>query len=160
MSKDTMRIRFTGNKEIQRKLEMLPKEIAAGPMRDVAVMGGVLLKGHAIANATAIKRTGTLASNIVAELDKKETVGVRVTVRIGPRGKGWYGRLVERGHKIRWGRTFYDTDTGQRRKVVYTEQDEEVPPHPWLRPALDNNRKSVKEAMDAEMERRLKQWFG
>lgn len=160
MSKLTMRCRITGGKEIQRKLSLLPREIAAGPMRDVTVMGGDMLKGYAVANATAIKKTGTLAGDIHAELDKKETVGVRVTVKVGPGKKGWYGRLVERGHKIKWGRTFCDADTGKRHRVVYEEKDAEVPPHPWLRPALDNNRETIKKAMAAEMERRLKQWFG
>lgn len=157
MSKLTMRCRITGGKEIQRKLSLLPREIAAGPMRDVTVMGGDMLKGYAVANATAIKKTGTLAGDIHAELDKKETVGVRVTVKVGPGKKGWYGRLVERGHKIKVGRTALGSDG--RRKVIYDDAGE-VPPHPWLRPALDNNRETIKKAMAAEMERRLKQWFG
>ena len=98
----------------------------------------------------------TLAGDIHAELDKKETVGVRVTVKVGPGKKGWYGRLVERGHKIKWGD---GSRPDGRRKVIYDDAGE-VPPHPWLRPALDNNRETIKKAMAAEMERRLKQWFG
>ena len=152
MSKLTMRCRITGGKEIQRKLSLLPREIAAGPMRDVTVMGGDMLKGYAVANATAIKKTGTLAGDIHAELDKKETVGVRVTVKVGPGKKGWYGRLVERGHKIKWGRTFCDADTGKRHRVVYEEKDAEVylssPDAAWDRVAADLSKAKPKNAPD------------
>lgn len=148
-----MRVRVTGGKEIQRKLEMLPREVVGQPMREIVMMGGNIVKDEAIANARAIGETGTLASDIHAELDARESVGTKVAAKIGPGSKGWYGRLVEYGHKIK--RVTGRTKKG-RRIYLIKETLGEVPPHPWLRPALDAKKQEARDAMTAELDRRLK----
>lgn len=138
-----MRIKFTGGEEIQRRLEMLPREIAGEPMREAAMAGAEVIRRQAEANALAHKKSGTLAGDIHAEI-AKEDIGAKVTVRIGPGKKGWYGRLVEMGHAlVRGSRKAEKQTIGQ------------VPPHPWLRPALDTKKEEAKQVMAEELERRL-----
>ncbi len=138
-----MRIRCTGGEEIQRRLQMLPREIAGEPMREAAMAGAEVIRQEAVKNAQAHRRTGTLAGDIHAEI-AKESIGERVVVHIGPGKKGWYGRLLEFGHAIVRGRR-----KAEKRVIG------QVPPHPWLRPALDAKKEEAKHAMAEELERRL-----
>lgn len=138
-----MRVKFTGGEEIQRRLEMLPREIAGKPLREAAMAGAEVIRQEAVRNAQAHQRTGTLAGDIHAEI-AKESLGERVVVHIGPGKKGWYGRLVEMGHALVRGSRKAD------KRVIG-----QVPPHPWLRPALDTKKEEAKQAMAEEMERRL-----
>lgn len=139
-----MSIRVTGGREIQSKLGLLPKEIAGEPMREVAMMGAEVIRQQAIRNAEAHRRTGTLAGDIHAEI-AKESIGTRVVVHIGPGHKGWYGRLVEYGHAV-------VAEGSKKGPLLVTAQ---VPPHPWLRPALDEKREEARKLMADEFRRRL-----
>lgn len=135
------RMRVTGGAEIQRKLEQIPQDIAAGPMQEAVMAGAEIIKAEAESNARARAVTGTLASNIFAEITK-ESVGTKVVAEVGPGAEGWYGKLVELGHKVK---DSADIEIG------------EAPPHPWLRPALDNKRKEARQRMAEVLDRRLKE---
>lgn len=146
-----MRMRVTGGREIPRKLEQIPKDIAAGPMQEAVIAGAEIIQAEAIRAAERIRKTGVLASDINVELGV-ETIGTNVEAKIGPGKAGWYGRLVEFGHKnVRV--------TGRvkkgRRTYRITESLGETPPHPWLRPALDAKREDANKAMIRILERRL-----
>lgn len=150
-----MTIRMTGGKEIQRKLQNLSRDMAAGPMREVVMSGAEVVKKAAEAAALAIKDTGTLASDIHAEITK-ESIGTNVMAKVGPGKKGWYGRLVEYGHK-----SIRVTGRYKKGRRWYRNKKDlgGVEPHPWLRPAFDKSKDKAREVMGRELERRLdKAW--
>lgn len=138
--KVTMNIK--GAEEIKQRLNMMQKEVAGEHLREVALEAAEIIRSEA--EARAPRRTGTLASDIHKELDEKEVLGTRVKVKIGPGKKGWYGRLVEMGHKIVRGRR-----KAEKQVVGY------APPKPWLRPAFDATKKKAQEHMIEEFKRRL-----
>jgi len=139
-----MSIRTKGMEEIRRHLNMLPREVSGAHLREVALEGAEIIRQEAAKNALSRKETGTLAGDIHTEI-AKESVGSRVVVHIGPGKKGWYGRLVEMGHAIVRGTRKAD------RKVIG-----HVPPHPWLRPALDAKKHEAQDVMKESFRRRLK----
>ena len=139
-----MTIRTKGMREIQEHLRMMPREVSGAMLQEVALEGAEVIRAEAEKKARERKVTGTLASDIHAEI-AKESIGVRVVVHIGPGKKGWYGRLVEMGHAIVRGRRKAD------RKIIG-----HVPPHPWLRPALDAKKREAQEVMIRAFRRRLK----
>lgn len=148
-----MSIRVTGGEEIQRKLELLPREVVHVHLVEVAEIGGEIIRAEAVRNAERIKDTGNLAANVEAEV-ARETTGRTVTVRIGPNQKAWYGRLVEMGHAA--------VGPGQRRAArrakragTLQQQFKMVPPHPWLRPAFDAKKEEARERIGEELGRRL-----
>lgn len=153
MSKGAMRltIRTKGMQEIREALNLLPREVAGEHLREVALIGAEVIRQEAIANALKHKRTGTLAKSIVSEISR-ESIGSRVVVLIGPNRDGWYGRLVEFGHRL-------VRVTGRYRKGgrIYriTKELGHVPPHPWLRPAFDSKRREAQRVMEQEFRRRL-----
>ncbi len=139
-----LRVQVRGAEEIRRALNMLPREVAGEHLREVALMGGEVIRAEAEQNALQHKRTGTLAGDIHKEI-AQETLGTRVVVRIGPGRKGWYGRLVELGHAVVRGRR-----KAEKRVVGY------APPHPWLQPAFDAKKAEARAVMEREFVRRLK----
>mgnify|MGYP001354359469 FL=1 len=139
-----MSIRTKGMEEIRRHLNMMPREVSGAMLQEVAMEGAEVIRAEAEKNARERKVTGTLAGDIHAEI-AKESVGSRVVVHIGPGKKGWYGRLVEMGHAIVRGTRKAD------RKIIG-----HVPPHPWLRPALDAKKHEAQEVMIRAFKRRLK----
>lgn len=139
-----MTVRAKGIEEIRNRLNMLPREVAGEHLREVALEGAEVIRAEAEKNARERKVTGTLASDIHAEI-AKESIGVRVVVHIGPGKKGWYGRLVEMGHAIVRGRRKAD------KKIIGY-----APPHPWLRPAFDAKKREAQEVMIRSFRRRLK----
>mgnify|MGYP001157634375 FL=1 len=139
-----MRVRVRGMEEISAHLNMMPREVSGAHLREVALEGAEVIRAEAEKNARERKVTGTLAGDIHAEI-AKESVGSRVVVQIGPGKKGWYGRLVEMGHAIVRGTRKAD------RKIIG-----HVPPHPWLRPALDAKKHEAQEVMIRAFRRRLK----
>ncbi len=139
-----MTIRTKGMEEIKQRLNMMPREVAGDHLREVVLEGAEVIRQEAEQNALKHKITGTLAGDIHAEI-AKESLGGRVIVHIGPGKKGWYGRLVEMGHAIVKG------SRKANKKVIG-----HVPPHPWLRPALDVKRREAQETMIKAFRRRLK----
>ena len=141
-----MRIRWKGQspEDIRRKLELMPPEVTGEALREAVLKGAEIIREQAEANARAIQRTGTLASDIHAEINEKRTRPNRAEAVIGPGKKGWYGRLVESGHDIVRG-----TSKATRRVVGY------APPKPWLRPAGDAKRAEAEQMVFRELQRRL-----
>lgn len=130
-----VRMKVEGGDKLARKLQMLAEETAREHMREAALAGAEVIRAEA--EAKAPRKTGTLADDIWVGV-KKQTKA-RVEVEIGPGEEGWYGRLVEDGHAIVVG----------RRTVGY------VPPHPFMRPALDEKTNEAQEAFVEELRRRL-----
>lgn len=95
-------------------------------------------------NLRKFRRTGNLAKSVVVTRRKSNIPG-RMIYLVGNRtGKksihdGWYGRLVETGttpHIIKARRAKALGREGRLGKVV---QHPGAKPHPWLRPAFDEN---------------------
>lgn len=146
-----MRVSWRGLEEIQRRLDMMPREVAGEHLREVALAGAEVIRQQAVQNALKHKRTGNLAEHIAKEI-AKETTGSRVVVHIGPTREAWYGRLVEFGHKL-----VRVTGRVRRGRRVYRIKQElgHVPPYPWLRPALDGKKREAQQVMAEEFQRRL-----
>ncbi len=66
----------------------------AGHLEEAVLAGAEIVRQAASANAPM--RTGTLATNIVKELDKKSKKG-ETAAKIGPNKKAYYGLFVELG---------------------------------------------------------------
>lgn len=133
-----VRIKIEGGDKLARKLQMLAEETAREHMREAVLGGAEVIRVQAAENAGAMRDTGTLADDMQKEV-KKQTKN-RVEIHVGPGGEGWYGFLVEDGH-----------DVVKKKKVVG-----HAPPHPFLRPALDEKTEEVQDVIAAELRRRLK----
>ena len=145
-----MTVRFRGPtpEEIRRRLELMPQEVRGEALRDAVLEGAEVIRDQAEANARAIQRTGTLASDIHAEIDEKKSTDARATAVIGPGKRGWYGRIVEYGHDIVvGGRQEAKRNPGQ---VIG-----HVPPKPWLRPAGDAKRAEAEQRIIKTLQGRL-----
>jgi len=145
-----MRVRWKGPspEEIRRRLELMPQEVRGEALRAAVLQGAQVIRDQAEANARAIQRTGTLASDIHAEIDEKKSTDTRAAAVVGPGKRGWYGRLVEFGHDIVVGGT-------KRSKRNPGQVIGHVPPKPWLRPAGDAKRAEAEERTFRVLEGRL-----
>ena len=145
-----MRVRFRGPtpEQIRRQLELLPQEVAGDALREATLKGAEVIRQEAVKNAQVIKRTGTLAGDIHAEVNERRTTPTRAWVIVGPGKEGWYGRLVEFGHDIVVGGT-------KRSKRNPGQVIGHVPPKPWLRPAGDAKRKEAEAVAIEALQRRL-----
>lgn len=128
-------MKVEGGDLLARKLQMLAEETAKEHMREATLAGAELVRVEA--ERLAPRRTGTLANDIHAVVAKQTKA--RVTVRVGPGKKGWYGHLVESGHAI----------------VVKGQKVGDVPPKPFLRPAFDAKLEEAEQAAVDELRRRL-----
>ncbi len=144
-----MRVRFRGptSEEIRRRLELMPQEVRGEALRTAVLQGAQVIRDQAEANARAIQRTGTLASDIHAEIDEKKSTDTRAAAVVGPGKRGWYGRLVEFGHDIVVG--------GRKRGRNKGRVVGHVAPKPWLRPAGDAKRKEAEAVAIEVLQRRL-----
>ena len=145
-----MRVRFRGPtpEEIRRRLELMPQEVRGEALRAAVLQGAQVTRDQAEANARVIQRTGTLASDIHAEIDEKKSTDTRAAAVVGPGKRGWYGRLVEFGHDIVVGGT-------KRSKRNPGQVIGHVPRKPWLRPAGDAKRAEAEQVAIEELTRRL-----
>ncbi|WP_461366918.1 HK97-gp10 family putative phage morphogenesis protein [Candidatus Darwinibacter acetoxidans] len=144
-----MRVRWKGSspEEIRRRLELMPQEVRGEALRAAVLQGAQVIRDQAEANARAIQRTGTLASDIHAEIDEKKSTDTRAAAVVGPGKRGWYGRLVEFGHDIVVG--------GRKRGRNKGRVVGHVAPKPWLRPAGDAKRKEAEAVAIEVLQRRL-----
>ena len=126
----------------------MPQEVRGEALRAAVLQGAQVIRDQAEANARAIQRTGTLASDIHAEIDEKKSTDTRAAAVVGPGKRGWYGRLVEFGHDIVVGGT-------KRSKRNPGQVIGHVPPKPWLRPAGDAKRAEAEQVAIDELRRRL-----
>ncbi len=145
-----MRVRWKGPspEEIRRRLELMPQEVRGDALRAAVLQGAQVIRDQAEANARAIQRTGTLASDIHVEIDEKKSTDIKATAVVGPGKRGWYGRLVEFGHDIVVGGT-------KRSKRNPGQVIGHVPPKPWLRPAGDAKRREAEQRTIQALQRRL-----
>ena len=146
-----MRVRFRGptSEEIRRRLELMPQEVRSEALRDAVLEGAQVIRDQAEANARAIQRTGTLASDIHTEIDEKKSTDTRAVAVIGPGKRGWYGRIVEFGH---------DIVVGGRKRAKRAPAGKvvgHVPPKPWLRPAGDAKRVEAEQRIIKTLQGRL-----
>lgn len=135
-----MRVRLTGQDEIVRRLNMLGE--AAKEVVEPAAMAGAEVIRRA-ASEKAPRDTGQLAESIIAEV--KDVQPLKATIQVGPDKKHFYGLFVEMGHALVRG------SRKATKKVIG-----HVPPHPFLRPALDENKQQAKAAVAEEIRRRLR----
>ena len=144
-----MRVRFRGPtpEEIRRRLELMPQEVRGEALRAAVLQGAQVIRQEAVKNAEQIRRTGTLASDIHAEIDEKKSTDTRAAAVVGPGKRGWYGRLVEFGHDIVVG--------GRKRGRNKGRVVGHVAPKPWLRPAGDAKRKEAEAVAIEVLQRRL-----
>ncbi len=127
----------------------MPQEVRGEALRAAVLQGAQVIRDQAEANARAIQRTGTLASDIHAEIDEKKSTDTRAAAVVGPGKRGWYGRLVEFGH---------DIVVGGRKRAKKTTPGQvvgHVPPKPWLRPAGDAKRAEAEQRIIKALQRRL-----
>ena len=68
-----MTVRFKGPspEDIRRQLELMPQEVRGEALRDAVLEGAEVIREQAEANARAIQRTGTLASDIHTEINEQ-----------------------------------------------------------------------------------------
>ena len=144
----TVRFRGPSPEDIRRRLELMPQEVRGQALRGAVLEGAEVIREQAVANARAIQRTGTLAGDIHAEIDERQSTDTRATAVVGPGKAGWYGRLVETGHDIVTG-GYKRSKRKPGRVVGY------APPKPWLRPAGDAKRAEAEQTVFRELQRRL-----
>lgn len=144
-----MRVRWKGPspEEIRRQLELMPQEVTGDALRAATLKGAEVIRQEAVKNAEQIRRTGTLAGDIHAEIDERRSTNTRAWAVVGPGKKGWYGRLVEFGHDIVVG--------GRKRGRNKGRVVGHVAPKPWLRPAGDAKRKEAEAVAIEALQRRL-----
>ena len=145
-----MRVRWKGPspEEIRRQLELMPQEVTGDALRAATLKGAEVIRQEAVKNAERIRRTGTLAGDIHAEINERRSTNTRAWAVVGSGKKGWYGRLVEFGHDIVVGGT-------KRSKRNPGQVIGHVPPKPWLRPAGDAKRKEAEAVAIEVLQRRL-----
>lgn len=102
---------FEGSRELARALGRLEARAAGKTLTEAALAGAEPIREDA--SAKAPRRTGNLASNIVAEVVERSRG--RVVVGIGPNKDAWYGIFPELGTS-------------------------RSPAHPYLRPAFDGRK--------------------
>lgn len=145
-----VRVKVEGGDKVARRLQMLAQEVASKHMREAAKKGAEEFLARAKENAPKGK-TGILKEDMMIEI-VKETKS-QVQYGIGPGKKGWYGRLVEYGHKIVLGGSLRST---KKNPVPQGKHVGNVKPHPFLRPTFDSANKNAEKAVVDEIRRRLK----
>lgn len=128
-----MRVRITGADELARKLNILGEE--AKKIVEPAGKDGADVIARA-AKEKAPEKSGDLKNSISTK--PKEIVPLKATFEIG--SDIFYAPFVEHGHPL-----------VRNKKTVGS-----VRPHPFLRPALDENKEEIKKVFADEVRRRLK----
>lgn len=146
-------MRVEGGDQLARRLQMIALETSKAHMRESVLEGAKEIHNQAVANAQAIAKTGTLAKSVKTEIRKQTKA--RVEVRIGPDETGWYGRLVEDGHRTGHLLGYYRRRPGGRRYRLMRWKEKMVAPKPWLRPAFDSKHKKAQDRIAAELKRRI-----
>ena len=124
----------------------LRAEMSKAILKKAVEAGAIVIRNHAVINiGSTFKRvhgTRGLSRIVFQEAESSDT---KCWYDIGPTVV--YGRIQELGGTIKPVRakmlSWIDLDTGKRifAKKVY------IPPRPYLRPAVDNNRNEIEEAM-------------
>lgn len=158
-----------GLDDLLRRLDKLPLALSRKVARDGLQEAGEIIQ--AAAEASAPKRTGELADDIIVKVHISSDFRNN-NVLVGPgyneadlktrkRGKyagrqdsttspGVYGKFVERGHGMAgysWASRFGSAAQRRRtgRQVELGSHD--VAPHPWLKPAFDASKAAAVDAL-------------
>ncbi len=125
--------------------ELLGKIARIGSaLRGPGVEAGARAGAEVIAEEMRVRaprRRGVLAGAIGTNLE--ESSSVRAVVEVGPEADAFYGGIVEVGHAIKRSR--------KGATLGY------VPPHPFMRPALDSREGQASEAAASELRQRVLQ---
>lgn len=113
-----------GMEDVLEELDEIGR-LAPGAVREALEESGKIVRDDA-SGLAPIGPTGELSKNIILEVDTK-----KLSVRIGPSSKVWYGKFPELGTKFQAAQ-------------------------PYLRPALDSRRKDVRDAFIVELEKAIK----
>lgn len=138
-------VQIIGLKELSAKLKRLSAAARGEALKAAAEAGGRVIEEKAKVN---IEKTfsehsrGGLAGSMMVEVSGQDS---KAEAKIGPRAI--YGRIQEQGGVIypvnakmlSW----IDPDTGKRAVAKRVKID----PHPYLRPALDENRDAVEKTV-------------
>lgn len=113
----TISVRIEGWEELERKLRQLGSTINEQELLENALMDGAEIMRDEI-QATAPVRTGQLRDSI--EISKRGRE--KYSVRIGPSGKGFYGRYLEYGTSRLAARPFmrpaFDAVYGEAQRAI------------------------------------------
>ncbi len=140
-------VKITGTKEIIGKLLQLAEKVASEHAKEAMRKGAEIIRDEA--SSRAPRRTGRLAKSIVIE-EREDGFYV------GPEKDVFYGLFVEygtSGHKIKPKLRKALASGG----IIFGKdvQHPGIAPSPFLRPALDEKKKAVMEAVRDELKRRL-----
>lgn len=116
-----------GVDQLVRRLNILPAEVSRENLLAATTAGAEVIRAAAALKAPRDK--GGLAEGIVAEADPEASSATRATVLIGPDKDRYYGQFVELGHAV--------VMPGAKAATG------NVPPRPFLRPALDESKAEV-----------------
>lgn len=109
-----------GFKELNKALKIFPENVERRILRSMAQAGGQVVVKAARENVPV--KTGKLKKGIIRRSKKGPKTAGRVEVSVGPSQDVFYGMFLEFGTS-------------------------KIPATPWLRPALDENRDAIIEAM-------------
>src|SRR5690625_4134669 len=92
MAKTSFRVASEGAEELQAQRKAMASEINTGEVLETALMDGGEIVQAAIQSSAPV-RTGQLSGSI--EISKRGRE--KYSIRIGPSGRGFYGRFLEYG---------------------------------------------------------------
>lgn len=148
-------IRIMGGKELAEVLGQMPARAANNVMRGALYAGAVEFRDEARLLAPVGhpplpkgESASTLRHSIVAARGGGEHGRDQVSAKVHLKKEGWYGRLVEFGHRIAKGGTL---GRGRRRGHIVGFAMR----HPFMRPAFDAKREAAVSAIAEYANRRI-----
>lgn len=145
-----MGFEFVGLDKLQRRLDAMKVQLT-GPAEERMVRAGAKVYERKLQERAPEIQPGTAGKTSLPPQAIKNSIGVRVKrsaagaeARIGPRGKGL--RLIA-----------WDVEHGHTSVVHGKQRDQDVPAHPFIRPAFEEGRSEVQEAMIAEVNAMVKE---
>lgn len=133
------RVKVEGVDQLVRRLNVLPREVSRENLLAATMEGAEVIRAAAAEKAP--KERGGLAKSIMAAPDEKRTTPSRAVALIGPDSEHFYGLFVEMGHEV--------VMPGGGKSVG------DVPPRPFLRPALDESRRGIRAVIAEALRTRL-----
>ncbi len=150
MGRRAVRVTVEGADELIAKLKALPEAVASEALVEAVMAGAEVVRAAAALKAP--RESGGLAESIVAAIDPARTESTRATARVGPDAEHFYGQFEEFGHAIVPPGPKGTKRKAPERKAAVTGH---TPPHPFLRPALDESKREVEAAIMAVLKAKL-----
>lgn len=149
-----MRVKMTvsGVDEIRRRLERLGVDTAQEYIREAGREGAKVIQEDASERIQLGPHRDHLRDSIVIE-ETREQDG-RIDFAIGPDKDHYWGRFVEFGHAVVRVTNRIKGPSGRTKRRI-TINLGQVPPHPFLRPALDTKRREANQRVAEILRRRL-----